>query len=1069
MTKRTNFHLFFRDWLGLCLLCSLLAFNGLPSAKASQSQLTKLESGSAFERELKGGETHRFTIHLMAGQFLHVEVEQKAIDVTVTLIAPEARHKVTVDSPNGSYGPEPVVTIADVPGDYQLEVSASSNNPAGRYELKVFALREATAADRNHVAAEKAFLEALKSQLQRTVASQREAVEKYQQALQFFQTSAENRYRQALTLNSIGSIHANLGEFRKAADYFIQSQTLAQAAGARNLEASTLNNLGGVFDVLGETRKALNYYQQALPLSLQIGNKLQEANTLNNIGKIHSDLADWQKAVDYYSQALPLFRAVGDQRREGITLYNLGTAQLFMGDREKARDYFQQSLPLRRATGHKVGEAATLSAIGNSYVLTSEKPKAIELYNQARLLQQAAGDRLGEGQTLNYTGVAYLALGEHQKALETLQQALQLLRAIEDRRYEAITLSNIGDVTIALGQPEKAIEHYNQALATLRNIGDRQSEAKTLQGLARAERARGNFNEARKQIETALSQFEEVRARVGSEQLRASYLAAQQDAYQFYIDLLMQMHGRDTTAGLDAIALQTAERARARSLLEMLTEVHVDIRHGADTRLIEREREIAQQLNAKAVRAMQRNSPAQMEALKKEIGQLETEYQQVQTGIRKDNPRYAAITQPQPLTLAEIQRQLLDQDSLLLEYSLGEERSYLWAVTKDAITSYELPKRELIEKAAKQVTELLPARATRQRNETPPQRSQRIAEADAQLPEAARQLSEMILAPAAAQLSDKRLAVVPDGALQYIPFAMLPLPAGNGESAPLVVSNEVVTLPSASTLAVMRKELRGRPPAPKTLAVFADPVFSRNDPRNKAKSSLVSNKSVANKKEAQSTLASARSIVHQEEEKTASVLGGRLLIPRLPFTRQEADRILAVAPSAANLKATDFNASRATATDAGIGQYRYLHFATHGLLDTERPGFSALVLSLLDEKGNPQDGYLRAHEIYNLELPAELVVLSACQTGLGKEIKGEGLVGLTRGFMYAGAARVVVSLWNVNDRATAELMARFYEKMLKGELRPAAALRAAQVEMWRQKQWTAPYYWAAFVLQGEWK
>lgn len=169
------------------------------------------------------------------------------------------------------------------------------------------------------------------------------------------------------------------------------------------------------------------------------------------------------------------------------------------------------------------------------------------------------------------------------------------------------------------------------------------------------------------------------------------------------------------------------------------------------------------------------------------------------------------------------------------------------------------------------------------------------------------------------------------------------------------------------------------------------------------------------------------------------------------------------------MKALDFNANRVTATSSDLGQYRIVHFATHGLLNSEHPELSGIVLSLVDEQGRPQDGFLRLREIYNLNLPAELVVLSACRTGLGKEIKGEGLVGLTRGFMYAGAARVVASLWKVQDDATAELMKRFYLGMLKDGMRPAAALRSAQVEMWKQKRWRSPYYWAAFVLQGEWK
>jgi CHAT domain-containing protein len=251
------------------------------------------------------------------------------------------------------------------------------------------------------------------------------------------------------------------------------------------------------------------------------------------------------------------------------------------------------------------------------------------------------------------------------------------------------------------------------------------------------------------------------------------------------------------------------------------------------------------------------------------------------------------------------------------------------------------------------------------------------------------------------------------------------------------------------------------------LAVIADPVFDRTDTR------FTTPATATNDKPQPQTIGAddARSIEHLAETSgdKSGVTTLRLVIPRLPFTRQEANQLIALTPKGSSFSAIDFQASRATVLDPALGQYRYLHFATHGFLDSERPGLSALVFSMVDAQGKTQDGFLRANDIYNLKLPAELVVLSACQTGLGKDIKGEGLVGLTRGFMYAGAARVVVSLWNVNDKATADLMTKFYEKMLKQGQRPAAALRAAQVEMWKQKQWQSPYYWAAFTMQGEWR
>ena len=191
-------------------------------------------------------------------------------------------------------------------------------------------------------------------------------------------------------------------------------------------------------------------------------------------------------------------------------------------------------------------------------------------------------------------------------------------------------------------------------------------------------------------------------------------------------------------------------------------------------------------------------------------------------------------------------------------------------------------------------------------------------------------------------------------------------------------------------------------------------------------------------------------------------------LPRLSLSRQEAKAIARAVSPSQSLSALDFKASRKAATSPELSKYRIIHFATHGVLDLEHPELSGIVLSMVDEKGQPQDGYLRLHEIYNLSLPAELVVLSACQTGIGKQIKGEGLIALTRGFMYAGAKSVVASLWKVDDAATSELMAEFYKQMFTNKLKPAAALRAAQVKMSHQKRWQSPYYWAGFFLQGEW-
>lgn len=1025
------------------------------------------------ERELKGGESHSYLISLTAGQFLYALVEQKGIDVEVILFAPGNQQLAVADSPNDLWGTEPILLVAEASGDYRVQVRApNSKAPAGSYEIKPFTVREATPVDRQHVAAERLFEAGRKLRSQPAAADRRAAIEKFEQALPLYRTAGDT-YRQALTLLSMGFAYAQLNEFRSALNYGNEIIPLAQALDEHKLEAAAETFVGQMHDVLGNITDALIHLDRALALSRESGNRAAEAATLNNIGAVYYNIADWHKALEFYQQALPLYRS-NNQQQEAFSLRNIGTAYNMLGEPLEALRHLQESLLINRASGDKNGESVALSNIGNSYYGMGDWQQALDYYNQALKMQRELGNRGREADTLDRIGVAYAASGQPEKALEYHQQALPLQNATGNVRREAISLSNLGYVYNLLNQPDKALEHYRRALPMFQGVGDLNSVGIVLEGIARAERSLGNLSEARKQIEAALESVEQVRARVTSGQMRATYLASRQDAYQFYIDLLMGLHRTKPTEGHDIAALEVSERARARNLLELLTEARVDIRQGADPALVARERELSQQLGAKAQRLTQRNTPEQVAALNREINQLEVEYQRVQGEIRRSSPRYAALVQPPPLKLKEIQQQVLDADTLLLEYALGEERSYVWAITNSTVTSRELPKRAEVERAAREVYELLTARSRLpQKGESVEQRRARIAQAEARLPQAAGELSRMVLAPVASELGTKRLVIVADGALQYVPFAMLPEPAVNRQAAsgdqstqparvgpPLIVAHEVISLPSASTLAVQRRELSGRKSAPNAIAVLADPVFQTGDERVKSARA----QPPASGQKAYAEVASTRLLEHLSDGPT-----GTLAVRRLPFTLREADQILAVAPAQSSMKSVGFKANLATATSPELGRYRYVHFATHGYFDSQRPSLSALVLSLVDEQGRKQDGFLRANEIYNLRLPAELVVLSACQTGLGKEVKGEGLVGLTRGFMYAGAARVVVSLWSVNDRATSELMQKFYRGMLRDGQRPAAALRAAQVELWRQKHWQSPYYWSAFTLQGEWR
>jgi tetratricopeptide (TPR) repeat protein len=909
-------------------------------------------------------------------------------------------------------------------------------------------------------------------------------VEIQEQALRI-RRELKDRNGEGTSLYSLGLGYRAMGQYAKAVEYFEQSLAISREVKNRRIEASSLNRLGATVFDMGRPDRAVEYHEQALRIRRETKDRYGEGVLLNGLGNTADFMGRYEQALDLYEQAIAIFREVKNRAEEGNALSNLSAVYRRLGLTDKAIGRLEEALATLREVKSRDGEGAALYHLGEIHQSQGRSGQALDLYEQALAIFREVKNRADEGKVLSGIGYSYLSMGRHDDASRYFERALAINRETADRPGEGHTLAGLGRVQASSGQSEKALSYFQQALAVHREVKDRASEIEALYNLAEVERGRGRLDQARALIEECLRLAESLRAGIYNPERRVSYQAAAQASYEFYIDLLMQLQEADPGRGYDALAMQVSERARARGLIEMLAESGADIRQGVDGALLERERSLVWQINVKAQQLARRPKPEQAATLNSEISRLEDEYQQAQTAIRRASPRYAAFAQPQPLTLPEIQQQL-DEKTLLLEYALGAERSYLWAVTRDTLDSYGLPGREQVEQAARRVYDLLVARGRRIRGETRRQRRVRVARADAQLPQAARRLSQILLSPVAAKLSDNRLVIVADGALQYLPFAMLPLPESgrtgertNGRGAnpqsairnpqsltPLVVKHEVISLPSASALAVHRRELAGREPAPNGVAVIADPVFFAGDER--IKTVMAKTAAAPPAPGAAQSFASTRIIEHLAED-SAKTAPGRLVIPRLPFTRQEADRILAAATGSTNLKALDFKADRATATGAELGRYRYVHFATHGLLDSERPGLSALALSLVDEQGKPQDGFLRAHEIYNLNLPAELVTLSACQTGLGKETKGEGLVGLTRGFMYAGAARVVVSLWNVNDEATSELMAKFYQRIFEEGERPAAAVRSAQVEMWRSSRWRAPYFWAAFVLQGEWR
>ncbi|WP_341526686.1 tetratricopeptide repeat protein [Nostoc sp. UHCC 0302] len=895
------------------------------------------------------------------------------------------------------------------------------------------------------------------------------AVDYYNQARALFQ-KAGDPYGEASVLNQISFVYDQLGEKQKALDSLNQALMLQRARKDRAREAFTLSLIAGIYQSFGDYQQALNSYNQGLDLNRQVNNQAGEADTLKDIATVYSSLGDYKLSIETSSQALDIFKKIGDRTQEAQVLENIGNAYRVTEDYLKALEYFNQARKLQREQGNVIQEFATLAGIIRTYESLKDYSKALDASNQALSLSHQQKNTFTEALALAYLGRVYQASGDYQKALSFSQQAASGLQKLGNRYAEANALGNIGKAYNSLKQSQQAIATYNQQLALQRRLGDHTGEADTFYNLAFTERTRGNLNAALPQIEATIKIVEDTRSKVTSGELRTSYFATVQKYYEFYIDLLMQLHQQNPSKGYDALALQASERSRARGLIELLTEANVDIKKGVDPKLLAEERRLQWRIDAKEKKlsqlASQKEAPDQVvTATTQEIETLLKQKQELEAKIRTTNSEYAALKYPNPITLKEIQQQL-DKETLLLEYSLGKERSYLWAVTPTSVNSYQLPGREQIEKAAKNLYNNYLKNPGMQG--VSPEETAKAAD----------ELSKLILAPVAEKLGQKRLVIVGDEALQYIPFAALndltpqpPSLVGKGEQVqlpsptrggvggevyqPLVVNHEIISLPSASTIAILRKELKGRTKAPKTLAILADPVYSAEDERVTGKSPNTPNNP---------------DIQLQQSALQQSVRSvNRSQIERLKDTRTEAQEILKLVSSSDKLQALDFDANYNWATSKQLSQYRMLHFATHGFLDSNDPELSGIVLSLVDKQGKPQRGFLRLNEIFNLNLPTELVVLSACETGLGQEVKGEGLVGLTRGLMYGGAARVVVSLWSVDDEATSLLMRKFYSEMLQQNKSPSAALRAAQLKLWQQEQWRNPYSWAGFTLLGEWR
>jgi CHAT domain-containing protein len=867
--------------------------------------------------------------------------------------------------------------------------------------------------------------------------------------------TAGNAYGEALTI--LAEVTYTHGDLLKSSQQLESARRFFQ--NDREGEAKIHLFAGYIAGSVGDPEKAVGEFNQALELYRAINHKTGEGLALTALGLSHSSDGDENGAIELHRQAINIFRVVGDRHSEAIATNALGQAFTNLNETAMALGNYEKALELFEKIGSFDGVSTTYFKIAEVHLRNKQWEQALPYLERCLSLSRTTGKLRTAAFALTQLAKVNAARRQHNLALQQFQKAERYYEAIDDRRGQLTALNARGELLLQLGQTQQALAIFSRALPLSEKARDKDLLLTTLYNLARASFEQGSLDVALKWIQQSIATIEAVRENVASPEFRASYFSGVREHYELCIEILMKLDRERPGGRFAELALAMSEKSRGRLLLDLLSESQARWRHGADAELLKRERELRGYLRGLARYELElslKKNSKELAEVTNNIAALRSEYQEVQAQLRERNPHLAALERFEPVELKQIQDELRGTDTLLLQYSLGERQSYVWAVTADSFSSFALPPRKTIEDAATEIYKLLTARQSTKMQSNKDYLAN-VAAAEVAYLEKARPLSQMLLGPVAEQLGNRKVLLVTEGALQYIPFEALPVPGAQAGSGPwLIETNEVNRSPSISTLAAIRAQTSGSHSANKVLAVIADPVFNRDDDRVQSEGLGPAIASAASDQQTNSSVTQA-----------FRDFSGNNGPARLIHSSEEADAISATAPSGTTMVAKGFDATRETAMSARIGEYQIVHFATHGFLVSEHPELSGIVLTMFDRAGVERNGVMPLHDIYSLDLSAELTVLSACQTALGKDVRGEGLVGLTHSFMSAGSKSVVASLWKVDDRATASLMADFYHAMLQEGMPTGAALRAAKLKMMQDERWHAPYFWAGFVLQGE--
>jgi CHAT domain-containing protein/predicted negative regulator of RcsB-dependent stress response len=891
------------------------------------------------------------------------------------------------------------------------------------------------------------------------------------------------------------------GQADKALVQLRNALNLYTAAKNNSGMAATYNELGDLYMRQGQYQVALDNYQKALDGFIQ-GDKKEAVNTA---------------AVSAVAPgAAPLATAIADDKyNANLMLAKIGDVNSRLGKTAEAKAAYSRMVVKKpEGAASKVsrrfgGLGAIAGGISTGRVSVAAPTSAVTTLLEAK--KELDEYRVSIVYSSYELGMGRLAYAENdlegakkhfENALEAAGSSIAGIAKLgQVRRFRAASRTSLGDIALKQGKFKDASKFYTDAKKgaqddkrldlmwpAQRGLGrslwlQAAQEKDPKKSLSMRESALNNYRESLATIETLRQ------GSLRADESRTTFLASIKDVFDEAAAAYASMTLiASPTAGapLSGKALEYAgeafrinEQSRARSLLDLLAETDAAITEGVPAELLkrkqdnlDRQQDIADVLTGINVSNEElKKKPSELD---EELEKLQAEYEEIENQIRTASPRYATLTANKPLTLTEVQQNVLDDKTALVEYALQSDESYLFFATKEAVSLFKLPGRANIEKLAMDLrAQLIPSKLQRRIVGIDVAEANRGLGVAAAAPEdvapfvaASNALYKVVLEPAAGSIGEKRVMVVADGALNYIPFEVLLKTSDSGDFSSLgylVKTNEIIYAPSASVVGAIKQQ-RAKASG-RAMLIIADPVFNSNDTRARKPAGAPSNDAEVRGLGIQSAVAD----VAGSPAPTTPAMEG-LPLARLNGTRIEADQISKLAKTSGGQADVwlDLDANEDNLGTRDISKYRIIHVATHGLLNAERPQFTGVVLSLVGNKTH--DGFVRTDEVFNLRLGSPLVMLSACETGLGKEKRGEGVMGLTRAFMYAGAPTVGVSLWSVADKSTADLMTDFYKRLLStGEgTTSSGALRGAQLAMIAGKKYSAPFYWAPFVLVGDW-